>query len=398
MTIKHQKGQVFKAGKSWFGRWRRDELDTLADGSKLLVRRQHCEKLCDYSDRYRARKDVQPLLDAKLKPLNENRSSAESTLAVSEYGDKHFLPYAERELKPSTAYGYRGLWRMYLRPRLTGINLRDFRCVDATRILAAIHREHGLGKRSLRHCKALMSTIFTHAKRAGIVDGENPVTDAGIPRAARGSEGTHAYTAQEVFIMLDVLEGVARTAIALIYFCGLRPGEARAARWENYDGKTLRIGSSMWRKHTTEPKTAESVAPVPVAETLADILRDSRRDSGYILSSSLGRPVDLHNLASRVVIPALSRCAECGEEEKEHGANGHGFKKLPEWCGWYALRRGLATLATSLDSQLAAKSLLRHSNVQTTQQFYIKSVPAEALRAVEKMDALFQKSSQTVPN
>ena len=108
--------------------------------------------------------------------------------------------------------------------------------------------------------------------------------------------------------------------------------------------------------------------------------------------------MDLHNLAARVVIPALARCAECGKVEKGHETNGHEFKKLPEWHGWYALRRGLATLATSLDSQLAAKSLLRHSNVHTTQQFYIKSVPADALRAVEKMDALFQKSANTAPN
>jgi hypothetical protein len=124
----------------------------------------------------------------------------------------------------------------------------------------------------------------------------------------------------------------------------------------------------------------------------------SRRESGYILSSPLGNPVDLHNLASRVVIPRLAHCAECAEEKKKHGTNGHEFQSLPAWHGWYGLRRGLATLATSLDSQLAAKSLLRHSNVQTTQQFYIKSVPADALRAVEKMDALFQKSANAVPN
>jgi hypothetical protein len=96
-------------------------------------------------------------------------------------------------------------------------------------------------------------------------------------------------------------------------------------------------------------------------------------------------------MAARVVIPALAVCAECRKAKKEHG-NGHEFRNLPTWCGWYALRRGLATLATSIDSQLAAKSLLRHSNVHTTQQFYIKSVPADAIRAVEKMDALFQKS------
>jgi integrase len=391
--VKHQKGQIFRTGKSWYGRWRRDELETTADGSKVVVRRQHCEKLCEYGDRYRTKKDVQPLLDGKLRPLNEGRSSPESTLPVSEYGDKFFLPFAERELKPSTVYGYKGLWRMYLKPRLTKINLRDFRCVDATNLLADIHRQHGIGRATLRHCKALLSVIFVHAKRAGVLDESNPVQDAGIPRAAEASKPTHAYTAEEVFAMLDVLQGTARTAVALIYFCALRPGEARAARWEDYDGKTLRIRASMWRTHTTLPKTPESVAPVPIAETLRDILGESRRESGYILASPLGNPVDLHNLAARVVIPGLAVCAECRKAKKEHDTNGHEFKDLPTWCGWYGLRRGLATLATSIDSQLAAKSLLRHSNVSTTQQFYIKSVPADAIRAVEKMDALFQKSA-----
>ena len=125
---------------------------------------------------------------------------------------------------------------MYLKPRLAGINLRDFRCVDATNLLADIHRQHGIGRATLRHCKALLSVIFAHAKRAGVLDESNPVQDAGIPRAAEASKPTHAYTAEEVFAMLDVLQGTALTAVALIYFCGLRPGEARAARWEDYDG------------------------------------------------------------------------------------------------------------------------------------------------------------------
>jgi integrase len=396
--VKPQRGQIFRVKRSWYGRWRRDEIETAADGSRKVVRRQHAEKLCEYGDRYRTRKDVQPLLDAKLRPLNEGRCAPESTLTVAEYGDKFFLPYCERELKPSTVYGYKGLWRMYLKPRLAKVSLRDFRCVDATNLLASIHDGHGLSRKSLRHCKALLSTTFTHAKRAGVLDGENPVKDAGIPRAAKASKATHAYSAEEVFAMLDALNGTAKLAVALIYFCALRPGEARAARWEDYDGKTLRVRASMWRNHTTLPKTAESIAPVPVAQTLSDILRDSRRDCGFILASPLGKPVDLHNLAARVVVPALARCAKCGEEKDEHDTADHEFKPLPEWHGWYALRRGLATLATSIDSQLAAKSLLRHSSVQTTQQFYIKSVPEDALRAVKTMDALFQKSATAVPN
>jgi integrase len=225
------------------------------------------------------------------------------------------------------------------------------------------------------------------------------VQDAGIPRAAAASNPTHAYSADEVFAMLDALHGTARTAVALMYFCGLRPGEARAVRWEDYDGKSLRIHASMWRDKTTTPKTAESVAPVPVAETLREILAETRRESGFILASPLGRPIDLHNTAFRVIRPALARCGQCGDPANGHEAQNHQFKKLPAWRGWYGLRRGLATLATSIDSNLAAKSLLRHSNVHTTEQYYIKSVPADAIRAVEKMDALFQKTANAAaPN
>jgi integrase len=154
-----------------------------------------------------------------------------------------------------------------------------------------------------------------------------------------------------------------------MYFCGLRPGEARAVRWEDYNGKTLRVRASIWRTYLTEPKTAESAASVPVAATLATILNVSRRDSGYILAGQSGKPVSLHNLARRIVAPALKKAG------------------IP-WHGWYALRRGIATLATSVESPLAAKGLLRHANLATTQAHYIKDVPSETIRAMEKIDAL----------
>jgi integrase len=402
---KLQRGHIFKVGRTWYGRWRRDELDEGVDGSKILVRRQHSERLCAVSDRYRTKQDVQLLLDNKLAHLNAERKSPEarknaaaSTLTVAQYWTDYFRPFADRELKPSTSHGYASLWKMYLGPRLATTIMGDFRCVTATQLLAAIHEEHGLGRSTLAHIKALLSVIFLHAKRAGVLDGPNPVTDAGIPRAAAASRPTHAYSPDEVLAMLNALTGVARTAVALMYFCGLRPGEARAARWENYGGKTLKIRASMWRRHLTDPKTSESAAVQVVPETLADILGESRRDEGYILTSPTGKAIDLYNLTSRVIVPALALCANCHKEKEDHKTADHEFQPLPKWRGFYALRRGLATLATSVDSQMAAKSLLRHSNVATTNQFYIKSVPEDAVRAASKIDALFQKSENTVPS
>lgn len=375
--MRHQKGSIWRKGDSWYGRWR--EWVISPKGEKVY--KQRCEKLADYSDRYRTKSDVRPILEEILRPLNEGKLSPESTLTVARFVEQRFLPYIEAELKPSTVVGYKDLWGRYLKPRLQKSVLRDFRCVDATNLLADIYTKHGVGRKTLRLSKALLSAIFTFAKSQGVLDGINPVKDAHIPRQAPKSKPTHAATPDEIMAMLGVLTGAAKTAVALMYFAGLRPGEARGLAWQDYQDKRLFVRRSVWRTHIVEPKTEESIASVPVCEPLASILAEHRSGSNsgqYILSGPSGKPIDLHNLAARVVKPSLSKAG------------------IP-WHGWYALRRGAATLATQVESPLAAKGLLRHSNLATTEQHYIKDVPAETLRAVEKIGALFQApASQNV--
>lgn len=387
--MKIQKGYIWRVRRSWYGRWYED---AIVDGVK--VRRQHSEKLCEVSDSYRTKSDVRPLLAEKLGPINEGRSAPEGTTTVHQYVESFFLPYAKAELKPSTANGYQGLWRMYLKPHVPNLPLRNFRCVDATKTLAAIHRAHGLSRKSLRHCKGLLSSIFTHAKQNGAIDGENPANGAGIPRAAKAGSPSHAYSAAEITAILNALTGVARTAVGLMFFAGLRPGEARGLRWSDYDSdkKSLRVRVSIWRKHETAPKTEESCGVVPVAPTLAEILAKTERLSEFILAGPSGKPVDLHNLAARVIVPTLDACHICGEVEEDHENAEHKYERdsaLPVWRGFYACRRGLATVVTGLDTALAAKSLLRHSNIATTQAHYIKSVDDAAARAVDKVSKLF---------
>jgi integrase len=398
MRRKHQVGYVWRVKGSWYGRWYRDEF---INGSVKRV--QHSEKLCDHGDRYRVRGDVLRLLAEKVGPVNEGRSAPEGTLTVTEYFRSVFLPYAKAELKPSTASGYASLWELYLVPHIPTIALRDFRCKDATDLLAVIHRKHGLSKKSLRHCKGLLSSIFTHARQDGAIDGQNPIEGARIPNKAKDAPLAHAYSTGEVTLMLNLLTGVARTAVGLIYFCGLRPGEARGARWSDYDAENrrLEVKVSVWEKHEGTLKTAESSKPLPVGPALARILSEAERSSEFILAAPSGKPINLHNLAARDVRPVLKLCSVCHEMESEHTKAEHSFEldpTLPRWQGWYALRRGLGTIATKEESVLAAKGLLRHKNIATTMAHYIKDVPSEAIRAADKISALFPEITSSRPN
>jgi len=65
-----------------------------------------------------------------------------------------------------------------------------------------------------------------------------------------------------------------------------------------------------------------------------------------IFQAGNGNPLDLDNLANRVIKPALFRCEICGKPEDEHKPEGLEFKRdnsLPRWHDWHAFRRGLAT-------------------------------------------------------
>ena len=83
----------------------------------------------------------------------------------------------------------------------------------------------------------------------------------------------------------------------------------------------------------------------------------------------LGRPLDLHNLARRVVQPALRKA------------------NIP-WCGFHGFRRGLATNLKTLGvDDLIIKQILRHSDVAITRKSYIKiegSVRQDAMSSFKR--------------
>lgn len=393
---RQQEGYIWKVRRSWYGRWREDVLE---DGR--VVRKQRSAKLADVCDRYRSKADVRPLLAEKLRPINERRTRPESTLPVEMFVENYYMPFVVENFKPSTVAGYKHLWERYLSSRLRRTVLRDFRTVDAATLLADLHREHTLGRTTLKHVKSFLSGVFSYAKNQGVLDGVNPIHETMIPKKASAPHETHAATLDEVLAIMDVLEKVgeqkACVAVALMFFAGLRPGEARGACWEDYDGKQLVVRQSVWHTYTTPPKTQGSAKPVPVIEPLGSVLAalrlaDGNPASGPILRGPSGKPLDLHNLANRVVIPSLQRCVVCAKLKAEHRDAIHDFQQdtsLPRWHGWYALRRGVATAITALSKDaFAAKGLLRHSSVSTTERHYIKDVPKNTLEAMKRLEAL----------
>lgn len=167
----------------------------------------------------------------------------------------------------------------------------------------------------------------------------------------------------------------------------MRPGEARGVRWEDYNGKTLTVKQSVWRKHTTDPKTASAAKPVPVIEPLRELLEELRTAEGNPLTGPIlrgvqnGKPLNLDMLASETIKPAILNPENYAQNAKPL-----------TWHGYYAFRRGIATLANTVSRDpMAAKGLLRHSSVNTTLAHYIKDVPEVTKNAMTQVEALFTR-------
>jgi integrase len=134
---------------------------------------------------------------------------------------------------------------------------------------------------------------------------------------------------------------------------------------------------------------------------LADALEDHRKRMGKlavgpIFQAGNRKPLNLDNLARRVIIPTIEKCVTCGKSKAEHKLEGQMYEldKTLQWHGWHGFRRGLATNlhAIHVDDK-TIQAILRHSNIGLTMNVYVKSVAASGVSAMDLLGAEMRKNS-----
>jgi hypothetical protein len=134
--------------------------------------------------------------------------------------------------------------------------------------------------------------------------------------------------------------------------------------------------------HFSKPKTEASADIAKLGAFFAQFVENFRAycagvDSGLMFPARTGKPINLENLARRVLAPALNRCAVCHHKKTDHGPRvEHRFERdesLPKWHGFHAFRRGSATAISAEQDPELASLMLRHSGTQVTERHYIKN-------------------------
>jgi integrase len=391
-----QAGYIMRRRGWWILRYRER---TGVGGEVKTV--QRAVRLAQVDAQHKTRASVRAEADRILKPLNEHAPAPLLTTTLGDFIERIYFPHVEEHKRPSTQRGYKQVWEAYLQPRIAGSWLREVKTCHIQSWLRQIAKEHALSKTTLQHVKHFLSGVFRFAAQQDYRDG-NPVKLAEIPAfAPDGSEGV-AYTLEEITLMLSVLPEPAATVVAVAAFTGLRLGEIRGLTWEGFAAPAdqeslglLQVTRSIWRKYTTEPKTKRSKAPVPVIPQLATRLTAHRRAcgspaTGPIFANGNAKPLCLDWLYRSCIKDALNRCRVCRQGRSKHGPLvEHKFERdasLPNWSGWHAFRRGLASNLNRLGvDDSVIQGILRHSTVAVTQRCYIKTVPDDAQAAMKKL-------------
>jgi len=318
----------------------------IVDGEK--IRKQKCIKLADYCDRYRREGDLDDLVAEKMAGVRQAAKCPKSGQMFTAYVEETYLPYAKRTTKPSTYAGRKTYWEHYIKPRVAKCALRDFTTAIVYSLLDDVAHTHRVNVGSVSKLRAVLYGIFQYAINTGDLPGGNPTEGVILPESATKPKPTVAATREEVQAILTALKGkpVARAAVGVMAFTGVRPGEARGLRWEEWDRveQHIHVRRSIWHREEGEPKTEGSIRFVTVTDELRGILLDLWNaqgcpTGGYIFAGRKGQPIILDNMAKRVLRPVL-------EEAKI------------EWHGWYALRRFHGTqVRMHADSETSAKAL-----------------------------------------
>lgn len=131
-----QRGYVFKSNGAWFLRFYEKQLINGA-----TVNKQQCERLAPINDDYRSKRDLEPLIERILSPLNRG-SVPEGSLTFAEFFKQHFLPHVTAKRNASTVKFYKDAFKNHLERTVGPIRLRDFTTAHAQSLLDGIDLSH----------------------------------------------------------------------------------------------------------------------------------------------------------------------------------------------------------------------------------------------------------------
>lgn len=301
-----------------------------------------------------------------------------------------------RDIRQRTRLDYESLIRLHVPAWLAIKPLDRLTPSEMQRWIGELGAK-GLSPRRIQYAHAVLRAALMRAEKLQKV-GRNVARLVDLPRQARGTR--RVLSPEEARKFLAACEGEPLGALlGVLLTGGLRPSEAFALRWEDFDPATgvVRVvrGLTWLAKHgatarsfvIADPKTESARRAVPLPKAALRLLLAHRRmqaemrlragsaweDVGLVFTNELGRPVDLDNLRRRDFARVLKKA------------------EIVDALRIYDLRHSAASLLLGANVHpKIVQERLGHASITQTLGTYSHLLPTAQQSAIESLERLLE--------
>ena len=229
----------------------------------------------------------------KLRQLEEGRISNNST--VRQWSAIWLSTYVKpRDITPKSLKMYEDQLDNIILPAIGSTKLRK---VTDVQLQSLINSRSKMSASSVAKLRMVLKAMFKQAVQSRLIS-YDPAAGLTLPKTRKGSR--RSITDAERAALLAVADyptfsGYKNRSglwILCILYCGLRPGETAALRWEDIDleSATLHVrhakesGSNIIK----EPKTAAGLRSIPIPSVYLDRLKAEAKKAGYVFTQKDG--------------------------------------------------------------------------------------------------------------
>ena len=285
---------------------------------------------------------------------------------------------------------------------LPAIGAYKLRSVTATQLQQLLNKRAGYSSSDTGKLRIVIKAMFRQAAENRIIP-YDPAAGLKMPRTTSGKHRSLTEEERAALIAAadaDRVDGKPNNSglwVLSMLYCGLRPGEAAALRWDDVDldAGVLHVtqAKEAHSKAIKAPKTSAGVRDIPIHKDYLARLRAAKRTSEYVFTQRDGK-TPLTESSMKRMWETIKKYMDLAMGAKTERIKPEGKRKhmtvitesvLAEDLDLYCLRH---TFCTDLQRKgvpiNVAKELMGHADISTTANIYTHSTPdvLEAARSL----------------
>lgn len=296
----------------------------------------------------------------------------------------------------STRNNYRTALNKHLFPVFGERNLRAIRPVE---LQDFVNDYEGKSKSLITNIIGTLRAVFSSAKQDNLVR-TNPAEDLRRPKAAPKEERRALTEAERQRLLPLFASHEHGLYLAMMYYTGMRPGEARGLQWSDIDWSANLIHvqrdidyASGGRALVGELKTAASERYIPIAAPLRELLQSARQMPGaFIFPGRNGAPlasVTARRMWLRLMV-AAGLADPIPEDEPTCYGPGDIRGQYRARITPHTMRHNFITMCweVGMDIMLTMK-LVGHTDYETTRNIYTHLSRTHLDNAQHQLNSMF---------